>query len=298
MGRTLTAREVAQILGVSPKTVREWANDGVLKGEKTDDGPGKETWEFFEDELYSSTDKRVVNRLRPEEVSERRNAQQRIEDLESEIEHLKASLKESEEALQSEREDREGILEKRDRLHEKKVAALQKTVDQYEDACFAVEDAMKASLEAISLKRDLDELFGGKSIKVRHRMADDLESWHLRYTIQGRKDSYEMQEFTYKPAGRLKGLNRYLLETEAGEFLGCHNPSKERLQARRLLYGFRLRLLAIPVVVLMLFLMALGRVTPGHAIGAIALGVVALVVVDWMYRIRIGIRRWREAGKR
>ena len=39
MGRTLTAREVGCLLGVSSKTVRDWANDGVLKGVKIDNGP-------------------------------------------------------------------------------------------------------------------------------------------------------------------------------------------------------------------------------------------------------------------
>ena len=65
MSRTLTAREVADILGVSSKTVREWANEGVLRGVKTDNGPGKETWEFSEEEIYSCTDAKVVNRLKP-----------------------------------------------------------------------------------------------------------------------------------------------------------------------------------------------------------------------------------------
>ena len=297
MARTLTAREVGQILGVSSKTVREWANEGVLKGVKIDNGPGKETWEFSEDGVYSCTDTRVVNRLKPEEVSERRNAQQRIEDLEHEIGELKASLERAEQSLQAEREERESALVEKALLHEQEIAEFRKKTDRYEDACFAVEDAMKAAIEAISLNRDLEELFQGKNIRVKHRMADDLESWYLRYKIQGRNAYYEMQEFKYEPESPLEGLNMYLLETEAGEFRGCRNPSKERLQARRVLYRFRLSAALAPLLLVMLLLMALGKIAPPPALGAIAPVVVAVVVVDLIYGVRIGIRKWKEEKK-
>lgn len=295
MSRNLTAREVAHILGVSSKTVREWANDGVLKGLKTDDGPGKETWEFSEDDIYLCTDKRVVNRLRPEKVSERQNAQQRIDDLEREVEGLKASLHQAEEALQSERDDREGILEKTGLLHQQEVAELKKTADRYEEACFAFHDAMDTAIQSISLKGNLERLFRDNNIKVIHRMDEDLDSWNLLYAVQSNKITYHMPEFRYVPESRYEALNRHLLKTEAGDFRGCRKPSKERLQARRVLYGLRLRVLAPLLLLFLLLLMALGRVTQLPALILISLGVTALVVVDSVYRVRIWIKKRREA---
>ena len=96
----------------------------------------------------------------------------------------------------------------------------------------------------------------------------------------------------------LEGLNRYLLTTEAGEFRGCHNPSKERLQARRKLYGLKLCVLASLMLIFLLLLMAFGKVTLLPASILIALGVTALVVVDSIYRVRIWIRKGREGEKR
>ena len=294
MGRTLTAREVGHLLGVSSKTVRDWANDGVLKGVKIDNGPGREGWEFREDDVYSCPDTRVTNRLKPAEVEGRRNAQQRIEDLEHEIEALKASLEAAERSLKLELKERESSLAAEVHLHETELGELKEKTETYEDACFAVEKAIQAAIEAIRLKRDVEKLFEQAGIRVEHRMADDGAAWDLRYQIRGTNAWYETQECRYEPHNPLAGLNRYLLTKEAGEFRGSHKPSNEKLQARRALYGIRFLVVAAPLILLGLLLMALGVLAPWWAVGIMASSVGAVAAVSIWYRTRIGIRKWKE----
>jgi len=294
MGRTLTAREVGQVLGVSSKTVRDWANDGVLKGVKIDNGPGKEGWEFREEDVYSCADTRVTNRLKPAEVEGRRNAQQRIEDLEHENDALRASLEAAERSLKEERGKRESALAAEVHRHEKELGVLREKIEIYEDACVAAEKAIQAAIEAISLKRHVKRLFEKTGFRVEHRMRDDGKSWDLRYQIRGTNAWYELQEYTYELRNPLEGLNRYLLTKETGKFRGCHKPSIEKLRSRKALYGIRLRAAAIPLFLILLLFMALGVLATWPAVGIIASVVVAVVVVNFQYWIRLEILKRTE----
>lgn len=294
MGRILTAREVGQVLGVSSKTVRDWANDGVLKGVKTDNGPGREGWEFLEDDVYSCPDTRVTNRLKPAEVDGRRNTQQRIEDLEHEIEALRTSLEAAEGSLQEGREKEESALAAAVLLHEKKLGELKEKTERYEDACFAAEKAIQAAVEEIRLKRDIERLFEQKGVRVQHRMRNDGKSWDLRYQIRGTNAWYEMEEFIYEPHNPLAGLNRYLLTKEAGEFRGSRHPPKEKLQARRTLYGIRLCVSAVVLFLILMLLMTLGVLATWPALGMMASIVAAVAVVNFMYGLRIEILKRKE----
>ena len=294
MGRTLTAREVGHLLGVSSKTVRDWANDGVLKGVKIDKGPGREGWEFREDDIYSCADTRVTNRLKPAEVEGRRNAQQRIEDIEHEVEAIRTSIEATERSLQAELKERESALKEEVHRHETELGELREKTEIYADACFAAEKAIQGAIEAIRLKRDLERLFKQTGIRVQHKMRDDGKSWDLRYQIRGTNAWYELQEYNYEPHNPLAGLNRYLLTSEAGEFRGCRKPSKEKLQARRVLYRIRLLAVAAPLFFILMLLMALGILATWWAVGIMASSVGAVAAVSIWYRTRIGIRKRKE----
>jgi hypothetical protein len=294
MGRTLTAREVGQVLGVSSKTVRDWANDGVLKGVKIDNGPGKEGWEFREEDVYSCPDTRVTNRLKPAEVDGRRNAQQRIEDLELEIEALRASLEATGRSLHAEREERENAFASELLLHETELGELKEKTETYEDACFAVEKAIRSAVESIRLKRDVDKLFEHAGMRVEYKMANDGAAWDLRYQIRGTKAWYELQEYRYEPQGPLGGLNRSLLAKEAGEFRGCRKPLKEKLQARRALYGVRLLAIATALFFILMLLMALGVLATWPALGIMASMVAVVLAVNFHYWTRIEILKRKE----
>lgn len=296
MGRKLSAREVGRILAVSSKTVRDWANEGVLPGTKTDNGPGKECWEFDEDEIYCCPDPRVTNRLKPAEVSGRRNAQQHIADLEKEIEDLKASLKTAESSLQSEREDKEKAIAQKVDLQATELEECRERTRKNQEACLAAEGALRAAVEKMRLKRDVGRLFRQAGIRVEYEMTEEGAAWNLRYLLKGENAWYRMEEYAYKPDNPLRGLHRYLLSGKAGAFRGCRNPSQERLQARRALYGMRLWLVVVPLVILgTLALKSFGVLTAWPALVIMGSVVAAAAVVNFLYGVRIEILRHKES---
>jgi len=287
MGRSLSAREVGSILEVSPKTARDWARQGILPGELVDNGSGQKEWTFDEDILYSCTDMRVVKRLKPAELSKRKNTEHQIETLEKEIADLGASLAAAAESIRNEREKKEQALSEQAREHEARLQRHKEEELTLKDASSASVGAIHAAANMTLSKRGIEKFFDNAGIRVRYTALKDCTEWNVWYQIKGKKAWYEMECLECKAEDLSFAMRRYLIAKEAGAFWGCRNASRERLHARMILYQMRLS----PLILVFLFLGPLmkqaGVLTPWTMWPFMGLGVVAVVVVGYYYKIRI-----------
>ncbi len=298
MSRPLNAREVGSLLDISAKTARNWAHQRILPGELVDNGSGQKEWVFDEDDIYACTDMRVVKRLKPAESSEHRNAEQLIESLKKEIEGLRASLTESEQSVRNELKKKEQAFSEQARKHKTNLQRHEEAERLLRDASSANVRAIHSAANMTLSKRGLEKFFYDAGIRIRYAALKDCAEWKIWYQVKGDKVWYETECFECKAEDLSLAMRRYLIAKEAGAFRGCRGASRERLHARMILYQLRLSPLILVFLFLGPWMERAGVLTPWTMWPFMGLGVVAVVVVGYYYKIRIELLDRRRANAR